>query len=180
MLEIFSILYLISSLSVRTPYIQPNLLDYEIKLGVEGQDFKYSGLNERENGRYYKGHDFKFQYKDFLYKKINFETASFYKEANNIDKQTIDLGYEAYKGLEMGSGLVYYSWSNSKVSYFIKTAINQFSAEFRINEKDFSKIIEYREIIPLKDNLSLQLIWVYRNELNRDYTQFKIEGRYKL
>lgn len=80
----FYSLLMMFSVSVRTPNIQPNPLDYEIAMGVEIGDTSKVELwawRERESGALYIGIDGKFKLRK---KRIENEIIYLNREANNI------------------------------------------------------------------------------------------------
>jgi len=82
-----------ASLSIRTPYERPNPFDYEIRYGWETKTSYFMNLFERENGKFYKGHEYKLRvfmikYRDFL------------KEAVGIDQQNLDITVPVYLSLD--------------------------------------------------------------------------------
>lgn len=66
------------SLSVRSPYIQPNPADFELAFGGTSPNSSFEIMRERENGRYYNGSDIQFKYTEFKFQ-------HFLKEAVNIE-----------------------------------------------------------------------------------------------
>ena len=89
-----------TSLSVRSPYVQPNPFDYELKFGGAdfNSDFMY-GI-ERENGVMYRMSDMRYLYE-------NFRFQWFRKDARQIDftEALWSTEFEKIKGFSYGGSL---------------------------------------------------------------------------
>jgi len=78
----FSLFWFIFSISIRSPHIEPNPIDYEITAGIKTDSFHWIQLWERENGSYYRGIDFEDRSK--IYKNFEILSKYYFKEARNI------------------------------------------------------------------------------------------------
>ena len=178
--NILAITYLIASLSFRSAYIQPNVTDYEIKIGV-GNKYSYCKfLSERENGKHYKGHDVRISAKDAFAKNINITLSSFFKEAYGINNQSADLGYMINSVLEAGLSCQYKNWANGKLLYFNKLSYKGFMGQLKTDGKTVDKMMEYRYKILMTSQFTIESVLIYKNIRGKEYKQFKMEAKYKL
>ena len=99
------------SFSVRTPNIQPNPFDFEIRGGCSNENYEIWALWERENGNYYIGH------KEILtYKFVEFE--NFYKEAKDINAQSLKFFGSLFK-FRAGISLTWDKWADMRPCLYL-------------------------------------------------------------
>lgn len=89
-----------TSLSVRSPYTQPNPFDFEIKVGGESRHNNWMYGVERENGKIYKMSDMQYLYENFRFKWER-------KEARNVDftEALWSTTFDRLKGFSYGGSL---------------------------------------------------------------------------
>jgi len=188
-----------TSLSFRTPNIEPNQTDYEILLGIEfdfsqEQNALIEVLYERENGGYYKGHEviFDSQKEDRLLSAIlskalvyHRKYRSFLREAADINIQTIDTSYILMRKIEIGYSLYFQNFANTDLMWFIQLKTNNIEWNMRFNAYRISTDLELYATISLYKNKNIYIkpLLVYNLEKEgtekNEYFQAKILIGYK-
>jgi len=160
------ILVFFLSFSARTPKIEAPF-DYEVEGGFETKAIYCSIMTERENGEYYDGLEFRSQLS-----KIS-EFSCFYKEAKNIDSQSLRIFDYFMPELRIGGTFNSQAWRNIKLLALVGWKTNwgsiqiesdvinrlilsiRFAQKFRLKDKIFGKpLLVYQQI---NDNIFWQI-----------------------
>lgn len=192
--KLLTILLLMTSFSIRTPYEQPNPYDYELIAGIEGKfnnfdnKFSFKFLYEREDGNKYNGHDMFFEYssKDILlnnflsnviYKR---KVSSYRKDAINMNIQTIDTSYKIFKNIFTGYSIIANNLQNGSLLYYISLNYDFLIYNFRINLDKIVSDLYIGKKFPIYKNLFFHPYVKYIQNDNLSFIQGKAELEYSI
>jgi len=174
---------LLGSFSLRTPNLQPNPMDWEIRIGAEKSEnwiYKLEGIWERENGKQYKGLE-ALGYWYGIYGK------EYYREAVGINSQELQIilplttkWWTRY--ILIGGGYTTCDWRNGKWVLSSGIGNNKFvSLLFTTNLKSRHLLdtqVQYK--IAITHNFSIAPRIVYHFINTKEHLQAKIYLEYKL
>ena len=105
------------SFSERTPYVQPNPMDYEVAVGVENNYYELELEYEREDGMFFANNHLLVQ----NLPKAEWLEIELNKKADTINEQALRLVYKPFpdafifRNMKIGAVYSAYDWGNHKL-----------------------------------------------------------------
>lgn len=159
-----------SSVSCRSPNIDVDQFDYEIRGGFQTEWTYCYELYERENAEYYRGH----LYKVDIWR---FHFQDFYREANEIQMEAFDVLYPV-KFIEIGAAYVLNDWKDGKVCASVRGDKKYAEVEYRQGEAYYNLSSTIKYPIDIKSFTLVPKLTYYGEEDKRAFWQAKVSLYY--
>ncbi len=144
-----NLLLLLFSLSIRSPNLENvSVFDYEVMLGLRGNDNKIAYVYERENGRQYFNSDIALKYKYF-------EFTNYIKSAKKIDSQKFSFLYPSWEGIKVGLSYSLEDWGDPNILFTVVAKSEIFSIRYSEGVSRVSIDVSLKKSFQIKNRVNL-------------------------